>query len=174
MTSHNVERLRAHQNNIRRYRRLLATHLTDLERSYIERRLNEEQTSVQTLLREEFPDCLSARLADKNVNGPATTLDMTALLHPADAFIHPIDVVEDCDLTAYEKRAILSSWAADVCAVKDLRDPSRSFHGAAVSFDDILDALRVLDSESELPIERRPRSGSRPGRKRAGDTHSSV
>src|SRR4029453_18021724 len=81
MNSHNVERLRAHQNNIRRYRRLLATHLTDLERSYIERRLNEEQTSVEAILREEFPDRLSARLADRSANGPAMNLDMSALLH---------------------------------------------------------------------------------------------
>ena len=147
MTSQNVERLRAHQNNIRRYRRLLATHLTDLERAYIERRLNEEQTSVETLLLEEFPDRLSARLADRNVNEPTTNLDMTSLLHPADAFSHPMEVVEDCDLTSYEKRAILSSWAADACAVKDHRDPSRSFRGAAVSFDDILDALKCLDGE---------------------------
>lgn len=174
MTSHNVERLRAHQNNIRRYRRLLATHLTDLERSYIERRLNEEQTSVKTLLREEFPDRLSARLADRSVNGPATNLDMTALLHPADAFSHPMDVVEDCDLTSYEKRAILSSWAADACAVKEVSELSRSLPGAVVSFDDILDALRVLDSELELPAEPRPRSGQRSGRKNTGDTHSSL
>jgi hypothetical protein len=170
MTSHNVERLRAHQNNIRRYHRLLATRLTDLERAYIERRLNEEQTSVEALLREEFPDRLSARLADRSGDKPATDLDMTALLHPADAFSHPMDVVEDCDLTSYEKRAILSSWAADACAVKDLRDPGRHFHGAAVSFDDILDALRALDSESQRPAERKRRSG----RKKAGDTHSSL
>jgi hypothetical protein len=154
MTSHNVERLRAHQNNVRRYRRLLATRLTDLERAYVERRLNEEQASMTTLLHEEFPDRISARLADRSVDKPATNLDMTELLRPADAFSHPMDVVEDCDLTSYEKRAILSSWAADACAVKDLRDPSRTFHG----FDDILDALRALDSESQLPAERKPRS----------------
>jgi hypothetical protein len=174
MTSYNVERLRAHQNNIRRYRRLLATHLTELERAYIERRLNEEQTSVETLLREEFPDRLSARLADRSVDGPAPNLDMTALLHPAEAFSHPMDVVEDCDLTSYEKRAILSSWAADSCAVKDPRDPSGSFHGATASFDDILDALRVLDSKSGLPAEPRLRSVQRSGRKKTGDTHSSL
>lgn len=174
MTSHNVERLRAHQNNIRRYRRLLATQLTDLERAYIERRLNEEQTSVGTLLRELFPDRLSARLADRSLHEPATNLDMTALLHPADAFSHPMDVVDDCDLTSYEKRAILSSWAADACAVKDPPDPSRSFHGPAVSFDDILDALRALDSESEPTAERKPQSDSRSSRKKTGDTHSSL
>ena len=167
MTNHKVERLRAHQNNIRRYRRLLATRLTDLERAYIERRLNEEQTSVEALFREEFPSCLSAHLAGRSDEGPATNLDLSALLHPADAFAHPMDVVEDCDLTSYEKRAILSSWAADACAVKD---PNRSFHGADVSFDDILDAMRVLDSESERPAEPEPRLGM----SRAGDTRSSL
>ena len=108
-----------------------------------------------------------------SINRPRA-LDIDELLHPARAFSHPMDVVEDCDLTSYEKRAILSSWAADACAVKDLRDPSRSFRGAAVSFDDILNALRVLDSESELPAEPRPRSGQRSGRKKTGDTHSSL
>jgi hypothetical protein len=57
-----------------------------------------------------------------------------------------MDVVEDCDLTAYEKRVILSSWAADTCAVKDTAELGRSFGRAAASFDDILDALRILDS----------------------------
>lgn len=174
MTSHNVERLRAHHNNIRRYRRLLATRLTDLERAYIERRLNEEQASVKALFRDEFPDRLSARLADRDVHRPATNLDMTALLHPADAFSHPMDVVEDCDLTSYEKRAILSSWTADACSVKDLRDPTRSFHRAGVSFDDILDALCALNSESELPAEAKRRSSRRSGRNKTGDSHSSV
>jgi hypothetical protein len=173
MTSNNVERLRAHQTNIRRYRRLLATHLTDLERAYIERRLNEEQSSMEALLQKEFPDRLSARLADRSAHAPATNRDMTALLHPADAFSHPMDVVEDSDLTAYEKRAILSSWAADACAAKEVSEMSRSLP-AAVSFDDILDALRVLDSESELTAEPRLRSGQCAGRKKLGDTRSSL
>ena len=173
MTSHNVERLRAHQNNIRRYRRLLATHLTDLERAYIERRLNEEQSSMEALLQKEFPDRLSARLADRSAHAPVTNRDMTALLHPADAFGHPMDVVEDSDLTAYEKRAILSSWAAYACDAKEVSEMSKSLP-TAVSFDDILDALLVLDSESELSAEPGRQSGQRSGRKRTGDTHSSL
>ena len=40
-----------------------------------------------------------------------------ALLHPARAYAHPKDVIADDDLTLYEKRAILSSWASDACAV---------------------------------------------------------
>ena len=165
MIGENLERLRAHRANIHRYRRLLATRLSDLEREYIERRLSEEQASVEALLQEKFPERLSAPLANRSANGPATNLDITALLHPADAFSHPMDVVEDCGLTTYEKRAILSSWAADVCAVKEVSELSRSLPGA-VSFDDILDALRVLDSESELTAELGPRLGQRSGKKK--------
>lgn len=44
--------------------------------------------------------------------------DLDALLHPARAFAHPMDVVRDPDLTLNEKRAILSSWASDACAVE--------------------------------------------------------
>jgi len=44
--------------------------------------------------------------------------DLDALLHPAKAFAHPMDVVRDADLTLAEKRAILASWASDACAVE--------------------------------------------------------
>ena len=44
--------------------------------------------------------------------------DLDALLHPAQAFEHPSDVVNDPDLTLNEKRAILASWASDACAIE--------------------------------------------------------
>jgi hypothetical protein len=44
--------------------------------------------------------------------------DLDALLHPAQAFEHPSDVVNDPDLTLNEKRAILASWASDACAME--------------------------------------------------------
>jgi phage gpG-like protein len=44
--------------------------------------------------------------------------DLNALLHPASAFDHPREVVNDPDLTTEEKRAILSSWASDACSVE--------------------------------------------------------
>ena len=47
-------------------------------------------------------------------------LDLNALLHPAQAFSHPADVVNDPDLTLNEKRAILASWASDACAVESV------------------------------------------------------
>lgn len=43
-------RIAAHRNNIARYRRLLRTHLTPLERDFIERRVSEEQRSLSTLV----------------------------------------------------------------------------------------------------------------------------
>lgn len=72
--------------------------------------------------------------------------DLNALLHPAAAFDHPRDVVNDPDLTLYEKRAILSSWASDACAVASapaLRQPAGAKR--PVTFDEIVDALRSLD-----------------------------
>jgi hypothetical protein len=44
------EKIAAHRNNIRRYRRLLRTHLTDLERQFIERRLEEERQALRKLV----------------------------------------------------------------------------------------------------------------------------
>ena len=155
----NLERLRAHQRNIDRYRRLLATHLSDLERAYVERRLREEQACLQGLLRETLPNRPSALLP--RTEGRTTAVDVAALMHPADAFDHPLDVVDDGDLTSYEKRAILSSWAADACALPGAGRPARE---TAVSFDDILDALHLLESEAEPAADHDKGSGRRQGR----------
>src|SRR5688572_16555566 len=74
--------------------------------------------------------------------------ELDQILHPAAVFSHPRDVLNDPDLTKQEKRAILSSWASDACAVESapsLRQPPGG--PAPVSFDDIVDALRSLDDE---------------------------
>jgi hypothetical protein len=55
MIDESLARLRAHRNNIHRYRRLLKTQLTDLERSYIERRLIEEEAAMRSLSNSTFP-----------------------------------------------------------------------------------------------------------------------
>ena len=49
MIEEKVARLRAHKNNIIRYRWLLKTNLSDLERGFIERRLDEERSAVNSL-----------------------------------------------------------------------------------------------------------------------------
>jgi hypothetical protein len=76
------------------------------------------------------------------------TFDLTALLHPANAFAHPMDVVRDADLTLNEKRAILASWASDACAVEAAPELRATRHGTVVNWDDIMDALRTLDHEA--------------------------
>ncbi|MET4384510.1 hypothetical protein ABIB73_000245 [Bradyrhizobium sp. F1.4.3] len=49
MTDEEVARLRAHDSNISRYRQLLKTNLSDLERRFLEQRLSEERSTVDNL-----------------------------------------------------------------------------------------------------------------------------
>ena len=55
MLDENLARIRAHRNNIHRYRRLLKTRLSQLERQFIERRLAEEQSALDGLAAATFP-----------------------------------------------------------------------------------------------------------------------
>src|SRR5947209_12667362 len=73
--------------------------------------------------------------------------DLDELLHPGQAFAHPKDVVNDPDLSLNEKRAILASWASDACAVEAAPALRKTPSGRVVSFDEIMDAMRSLDSE---------------------------
>lgn len=77
-----------------------------------------------------------------------TGFDLDALLHPAGAFAHPKDVVRDAGLTLNEKRAILASWASDACAVEAAPELRTTPSGRTVRWDDIMDALRLLDAEA--------------------------
>src|SRR3954463_1556430 len=78
------------------------------------------------------------------------SFDLDDLLHPAQAFSHPSDVVNDPDLTLNEKRAILASWASDACAVGSVPELRRAptNGGTPVAFDDVMDALRALDADA--------------------------
>jgi hypothetical protein len=49
MIDENVALIRAHGNNIGRYRSLLRTNLSNLERQFIERRLKEEEAAMEDL-----------------------------------------------------------------------------------------------------------------------------
>jgi hypothetical protein len=71
--------------------------------------------------------------------------DLDALLHPASAFAHPMDVVREPDLTLNEKRAMLASWASDACAIEAASALRASASGRPVRWDEIMDALRILD-----------------------------
>ena len=63
MTDLDKVRIAAHRANMRRYARLLRTHLTDLERSFVLSRMDEEKAALGALLRKDasrgmrpFPD----------------------------------------------------------------------------------------------------------------------
>ena len=75
-------------------------------------------------------------------------LDLDELLHPAQAFLHPSEVVKDPDLTLNEKRAILASWASDACAVEAAPELRSAPSGPQVRFDEIMEALRTLDKQA--------------------------
>ncbi|WP_245408389.1 hypothetical protein [Zhengella mangrovi] len=75
--------------------------------------------------------------------------DLDRLLSPARFYEHPNDVLADPTLELAEKRAILSSWVSDACAVESmpsLRKPPGM--PAPIPFDVIMDALHRLDSEN--------------------------
>jgi hypothetical protein len=81
------------------------------------------------------------------------TFNLDKLLHPAGAYGHPREVVADTDLTLNEKRAILSAWASDACAVETAPDLRQQGNGPPVSFDDIMEALKTLDGEAHGRID---------------------
>jgi hypothetical protein len=55
MIDDNFALMRSHRNSIDRYRKLLKTSLTDLERQFIERRLAEEQSKLKEVMASTFP-----------------------------------------------------------------------------------------------------------------------
>ena len=85
--------------------------------------------------------------------------ELDFLLHPAGAFRTPTEVVNDPDLTAHEKRAILASWASDTWIdgyAVETSPELRQQPAAPVAFDDILDALKQLDGD----VSWQPRYGT--------------
>jgi hypothetical protein len=88
------------------------------------------------------------------------------LLHPSRFYRRPGDVLSDYSLTRPEKRAILSSWASDACAVDSypsLRHPP--FASQPVRFDEVMEALSTLDRE---PDDRPQGAGTASGVKSPG------
>ena len=82
--------------------------------------------------------------------------ELDELLHPAQAFSHPSEVVNDPDLTLNEKRAILASWASDACAIEAAPALRPAAKGGHVRFDDIMEALRALDKQAHGTRYRNP------------------
>jgi hypothetical protein len=55
MLDQDLARIRAHRDKLSRYRRLLRTRLSDIERQFIERRIAEEQSAIAALAPHTFP-----------------------------------------------------------------------------------------------------------------------
>jgi hypothetical protein len=100
------------------------------------------------------------------------SIDLNELLHPASAFGHPSEVVNDPDLTLNEKRAILASWASDACAIEAAPDLRAGPKGVSVPFDDIMDALRALDKQANGDKYRRALRRNRVFRKNGPTGHA--
>ncbi|OKO69935.1 hypothetical protein [Bradyrhizobium sp. NAS96.2] len=98
-------------------------------------------------------------MTDANTNSGK----LRPLFHPAAHYASPDEVLNDEELSAPEKRIILSSWASDMFAVEScpwLREIPGMDHPIRLA--DILAALRRLDGEDDDP----PRPGGVPMRLR--------
>lgn len=106
-------------------------------------------------------------------NEAVAAISVSALLHPAQHFNHPQDVLAAEHIDKDEKRAILASWASDQFAIESM-PILRHYPGTerAVSFDEILDALKALDEDRPSPhdpaVTLRKPNGSRPQEPRTG------
>ncbi|TCR65238.1 hypothetical protein [Rhizobium sp. BK376] len=85
----------------------------------------------------------------------AAAISVAHLLHPATQFSHPRDVLDAEHISKDEKRAILASWASDIFSVESI-PALRLYPGTdkAVSYDDIIAALKILDKDGEASGER--------------------
>jgi hypothetical protein len=85
-------------------------------------------------------------------NANTNTGNLDPLFHPATHYASPDDVLNDDELSASEKRIILSSWASDMFAVEScpaLREIPGM--GYTIRLADILAALRRLDGDDDPP-----------------------
>jgi hypothetical protein len=79
-------------------------------------------------------------------SGPFCCRDLENLLHPSRIYERPADVLKDADLSLSERRAILSAWASDACAVTSSPTLRHApFAKRPATFDEIMDALHELD-----------------------------
>jgi len=85
--------------------------------------------------------------------GRKETFEVQKLLHPARSYTHPNEVVADTGLSLNEKRAVLASWASDACAIQTAPELGQQGNGPPVSFDDIMEALKLLDGEAHVRID---------------------
>jgi hypothetical protein len=85
---------------------------------------------------------------------PSCDPELDRLLHPGRFYERPADVLVDAALSLSERRAILSAWASDACAVDSAPAMRHApFASQPVTFDEIMDALVALDRPAAPPVE---------------------
>lgn len=92
--------------------------------------------------------------AHRSPNEAEAAITVAHLLHPHEHFSHPDDVLRAAHLGVDDKRAILASWASDQYAVESI-PALRHYPGAerAVTYDDILAALKALDGDQPSSLQ---------------------
>ena len=101
----------------------------------------------------------------------SNTFDLDDLLHPAEAFLHPFEVVSDPDLTLNEKRSILAAWACDTRAVEAASALGLGTNGLTVGLDEVMEALRALDRKANRRSSSRRIPSAIRGLSRHGRNH---
>lgn len=100
-----------------------------------------------------FLDFLAVRIAREQDMGkiPSWLLD-GALARRVTDYAHPNEVLKDAELSVADKRAILSAWASDACAVES-RPAFRWMPGTPgpVAFNHVTRAIRMLDGIGDRP-----------------------
>ena len=79
--------------------------------------------------------------------------ELERLLQPTHYLQHPRDVVRDAILTTAEKRAILSSWASDACAIESVVDERNADDGDRHGRDGHLADVNGADDDNRADHE---------------------
>jgi hypothetical protein len=91
MLDEDLARIRAHRNNLYRYRRLLETRLSDIERQFIERRLAEEQAALAGLVRNDLPGSIFDTERQPTSAGSGTSCERSSRSWKKGMFTDPFD-----------------------------------------------------------------------------------
>jgi hypothetical protein len=83
--------------------------------------------------------------------------ELDRLLQPSRFYRYPKDVLADASLSVSEKRAILSAWVSDACAVDSLPTLRIApWSHVAVTFDEVMEALQTLDRNQQRAVGKSP------------------
>ena len=74
-------------------------------------------------------------------------------------YFRPYDIANDHSLPVSRRRELLAFWASDIHAVVGVPALRSYAFGVAVSIDEIMDALKSLDDQYDLPPQQQGSGG---------------